>query len=126
MVEELVDPSFFFLSVFGLSPLQDSLHSELKVLTYFIIVFTCEIYLRSGLTPLRSSSMNGEEGEDSNDECCICGTEWTVGSHGWVLCDTSGCPNTVCPACTSKLSLSVSELFYCPQCAGEFSLSIIA
>lgn len=58
-------------------------------------------------------------GEDSNDECCICGDEWAEGHEGWVLCDTHGCENTVCPKCTSTLSLSVSELFYCPLCSGS-------
>lgn len=63
--------------------------------------------------------MNFSRGEDSNDECCICGVEWTEGCNGWVLCDAEQCPNTVCSSCTSALSLSVSELFYCPQCAGS-------
>mmetsp|Transcript_6665 Transcript_6665/g.15119 ORF Transcript_6665/g.15119 Transcript_6665/m.15119 type:complete len:244 (+) Transcript_6665:142-873(+) len=58
-------------------------------------------------------------GENSNDECCICGDDWSEGQHGWVLCDSHGCENTVCPKCTSNLSLSVSELFYCPICAGS-------
>lgn len=58
-------------------------------------------------------------GEESNDECYICGIEWTEGTQGWVLCDTDQCPNTVCITCTSALSLSVSELFYCPSCAGS-------
>lgn len=57
-------------------------------------------------------------GEESNDECCVCGAEWAEGCQGWVLCDTDQCPNTVCPSCTSTLSLSVSDLFYCPSCAG--------
>lgn len=59
------------------------------------------------------------KGEDSNDECCVCGSEWTEGCQGWVLCDESQCPNTVCKSCTATLSLSVGELFYCPQCAGS-------
>ena len=56
-------------------------------------------------------------GENSNDECYMCGEEWIEGKNGWVLCDT--CENTVCPKCVSSLSLSVSELFYCPLCAGS-------
>ena len=58
-----------------------------------------------------------DNGEHSNDECYMCGEEWYEGKKGWVLCDT--CENTVCPKCTSILSLSVSELFYCPLCAGS-------
>lgn len=58
-------------------------------------------------------------GGESNDECSICGAEWAEGCQGWVLCDTNQCPNTVCPSCTSTLSLSVSNLFYCPSCAGS-------
>ena len=50
----------------------------------------------------------------------MCGDEWTEGQQGWVLCDSDGCENCVCPKCTSTLSLSVSELlFYCPICAGS-------
>lgn len=56
-------------------------------------------------------------GGDSNDDCFICGTRWVAGFEGWVLCDA--CPNTVCPVCTSSLSLSVGEMFYCPACAGS-------
>ena len=59
-------------------------------------------------------------GENSNDECCICGDEWN-GEKGWVLCDSSGCENTVCSKCTSTLCLSVSELFYCPICSGSLA-----
>lgn len=58
-------------------------------------------------------------GENSNDECCMCGEEWHEGKKGWVLCDTTECENTVCQNCTTSLSLSVSELFYCPLCAGS-------
>lgn len=58
-------------------------------------------------------------GENSNDECCMCGEAWHEGKKGWVLCDTTECENTVCQNCTSMLSLSVSELFYCPLCAGS-------
>lgn len=65
-----------------------------------------------------AATENGEGG-DSNDECCVCGDEWSDGRQGWVLCDTGGCENTVCPECVSSLSLSVSELFYCPACAGS-------
>lgn len=61
----------------------------------------------------------GGVGENSNDECCMCDAEWVQGCEGWVLCDTSGCENCVCPTCTSALSLSVSELFFCPICAGS-------
>lgn len=57
--------------------------------------------------------------ETSNDECCICDDGWCEGQRGWLLCDVEGCENTVCPKCTSTLSLSVSELFYCPMCAGS-------
>mmetsp|Transcript_26094 Transcript_26094/g.75342 ORF Transcript_26094/g.75342 Transcript_26094/m.75342 type:complete len:266 (-) Transcript_26094:141-938(-) len=57
-----------------------------------------------------------EAGEDSNDECCICGNDWTEGAAGWVLCDT--CENVVCPVCTTSLGLIVSDLFYCPPCSG--------
>ena len=59
----------------------------------------------------------GDVGENSNDECYMCGEEWIEGKNGWVLCDT--CENTVCPQCVSSLSLSVSELFFCPVCAGS-------
>lgn len=65
------------------------------------------------------SKMNSRNGEDSNDECCVCGDEWSIGQQGWVLCDGENCENTVCAKCTSMLSLSVSELFYCPICAGS-------
>lgn len=58
-------------------------------------------------------------GEDSNDECCVCGDRWTEGQQGWVLCDSQGCENTVCKKCTYSLELSVSELFFCPSCAGS-------
>ena len=58
-------------------------------------------------------------GESSNDECCMCDDVWTDGQMGWLLCDTDGCANTVCPKCTSSLSLLVSDLFYCPTCAGS-------
>ncbi|KAL7534065.1 hypothetical protein ACHAXR_005617 [Thalassiosira sp. AJA248-18] len=58
-------------------------------------------------------------GENSSDDCCVCGDEWSEGQQGWVLCDSNGCENTVCPKCTTSLSLSVSELFYCPICAGS-------
>ena len=57
-------------------------------------------------------------GQNSNDECCMCGEVWHEGQEGWILCDTEDCENTVCVKCTSKLSLIVSELFYCPLCAG--------
>jgi len=57
--------------------------------------------------------------ENSNDECCMCGDDLSEGQNGWILCDSHGCENTVCPKCTSNLSLSVSELFYCPICAGS-------
>jgi len=49
----------------------------------------------------------------------MCGEAWHEGKKGWVLCDTSECENTVCQNCTSLLSLSVSELFFCPLCAGS-------
>lgn len=62
---------------------------------------------------------NNDFGENSNDECCMCGEAWHEGKKGWVLCDTAECENTVCQNCTSLLSLSVSELFYCPLCAGS-------
>ena len=58
-------------------------------------------------------------GENSNDNCCMCGDEWSEGHQGRVLCDSDKCENTVCTKCTSMLSLSVSELFYCPVCAGS-------
>lgn len=62
---------------------------------------------------------NNDFGENSNDECFMCGEAWHEGKKGWVLCDTTDCENTVCQNCTSLLSLSVSELFYCPLCAGS-------
>ena len=65
------------------------------------------------------SNRNNDFGENSNDECCMCGEAWHEGKKGWVLCDTSECENTVCQNCTSLLSLSVSELFFCPLCAGS-------
>jgi hypothetical protein len=65
------------------------------------------------------SNRTNDVGENSNDECCICGEEWQEGEKGWVLCDAEECENTVCQKCTSLLSLSVSELFYCPPCAGS-------
>ncbi len=49
----------------------------------------------------------------------MCGEAWHEGKKGWVLCDTTECENTVCQNCTSLLSLSVSELFFCPLCAGS-------
>jgi hypothetical protein len=58
-------------------------------------------------------------GQNSSDECCMCGEIWHEGQEGWILCDTDGCENTVCVQCTNKLSLIVSELFYCPLCAGS-------
>ena len=64
-------------------------------------------------------SISYDKGENSNDECCMCGDEWNEGKKGWVLCDTPNCENTVCERCTTLLSLSVSELFYCPLCAGS-------
>jgi len=66
-----------------------------------------------------TSTFNDAAGENSNDECCVCGNEWSEGQHGWVLCDTTDCENTVCSKCTSTYSLSVSDLFYCPVCAGS-------
>jgi hypothetical protein len=66
----------------------------------------------------RSNGTN-DVGENSNDECCMCGEDWHEGETGWVLCDTEDCENTVCQQCTNLLSLSVSELFYCPLCAGK-------
>lgn len=66
-----------------------------------------------------STSFNeGGTGESSNDECCLCGKEWTPDEKGWPLCDTADCPNTVCSNCAQIHQLSVSELFYCPPCAG--------
>lgn len=67
----------------------------------------------------RRSNNNYDTGGNSNDECCMCGEEWNECKKGWVLCDTSHCENTVCDRCTTLLSLSVSELFYCPLCAGS-------
>ena len=59
-------------------------------------------------------------GENSSDECCVCGDSWTEGQTGWILCDApQGCDSTVCKKCTASLSLSVGELFYCPLCAGS-------
>lgn len=58
-------------------------------------------------------------GECSNDECCICGQEWTDGEKGWVLCDSISCENCVCASCTQNLGLIVSDLFYCPPCSGS-------
>lgn len=58
-------------------------------------------------------------GEKSSDFCCMCGDEWADGKTGWILCDSYGCENTVCSTCTTTLSLSVSELFYCPLCSGS-------
>ena len=69
-----------------------------------------------------SSAINnptGDTGENSNDECCLCGKEWTPDQPGWPLCDTPDCPNTVCAPCAQMHELSVSELFYCPPCAGS-------
>jgi hypothetical protein len=65
------------------------------------------------------SNRTSDVGENSNDECCMCGEVWHEGGKGWVLCDTADCENTVCQSCTTLLSLSVSELFYCPLCAGS-------
>ena len=65
----------------------------------------------------RAAAIGSGAGENSNDDCYVCGAQWIEGLEGWVLCDT--CPNTVCPACTSSLSLSVGEMFYCPSCAGS-------
>ena len=59
-------------------------------------------------------------GENSSDECCMCGDVWTEGQQGWILCDSeNGCENTVCAKCATALNCSVSELFYCPICAGS-------
>ena len=66
-----------------------------------------------------SDTTTNNIGENSNDECCICGDEWNGEMKGWVLCDSNGCENTVCSKCTSTLCLSVSELFYCPICSGS-------
>ena len=68
---------------------------------------------------MMSARAVGGIGESSDDDCCVCGDVWTEGQHGWLLCDAGGCENTVCPKCASTLSLSVSELFYCPMCAGS-------
>ena len=63
--------------------------------------------------------MLGGDNTVGDDECCICGAEWNEGQQGWVLCDSHTCENTVCRKCTSKLSLLVSEQFYCPICSGS-------
>ena len=54
-----------------------------------------------------------------DDECCLCGAEWSEGQQGWILCDSNACENTVCRKCTSTLSLLVSDQFYCPMCSGS-------
>lgn len=55
-------------------------------------------------------------GENSNDECCLCGQLWLPSSRGWPLCDSSDCENVCCSDCSQ--ALIVSEVFYCPPCAG--------
>jgi len=54
-----------------------------------------------------------------DDECCLCGAEWSEGQQGWILCDSHACENTVCRKCTTTLSLLVSDQFYCPICSGS-------
>jgi len=67
-----------------------------------------------------SSAAAAEDVEGaSNDECCMCGQEWTEGEKGWVLCDSTSCENTVCASCTQNLGLIVSDLSYCPPCSGS-------
>jgi len=63
---------------------------------------------------------NGQDiGESSEDESCLCGKLWTPDQPGWPLCDTPNCPNTVCAQCAQIHQLIVSELFFCPPCAGS-------
>jgi len=40
-------------------------------------------------------------GQNSSDECCMCGEVWHEGHEGWILCDTDGCENTVCVKCVN-------------------------
>lgn len=56
-------------------------------------------------------------GENSEDECCLCGRLWDPSCTGWPLCDTPNCPNVCCSDCSQ--ALIVSELFYCPPCSGS-------
>eukprot|EP00729_Bicosta_minor_P008272 gene8272-15118_t len=58
-------------------------------------------------------------GEVGADECCMCNKRWQPGLDGWPLCDSNGCSNVVCNECTAMMSLLVSDLFYCPECAGS-------
>lgn len=58
-----------------------------------------------------------ESGENSEDECCLCGRLWDQTCTGWPLCDTPSCPNTVCKDCAK--ALIVTEFFYCPPCGGS-------
>ncbi|KAL3926122.1 MAG: hypothetical protein SGBAC_013594 [Bacillariaceae sp.] len=55
-------------------------------------------------------------GENSEDECCLCGRLWDSSCTGWPLCDTPNCPNVCCTTCSP--ALIVSDMFYCPPCSG--------
>ena len=63
-----------------------------------------------------TENIEGNSGENSNDECCLCGELWLPSSKGWPLCDTPDCENVCCSNCSQ--ALIVSEVFYCPPCAG--------
>ncbi|CAJ1970341.1 unnamed protein product [Cylindrotheca closterium] len=56
-------------------------------------------------------------GENSEDECCLCGRLWDASCTGWPLCDTANCPNVCCSTCSQ--ALIVSDMFYCPICSGS-------
>ena len=56
-------------------------------------------------------------GENSDDECCLCGKLWEPYCTGWPLCDTPNCPNVCCTDCSR--ALIVSDQFYCPMCSGS-------
>eukprot|EP00980_Cylindrotheca_fusiformis_P000982 scaffold265_cov131-Cylindrotheca_fusiformis.AAC.17 len=56
------------------------------------------------------------DGEDSNDECFLCGKLWDPSCKGWPLCDA--CPNTCCTECASVLIVGDGD-FYCPSCTSN-------
>ena len=66
-----------------------------------------------------NNSNNNEIGENSEDECCLCGRIWDESCTGWPLCDTPDCCNTVCRDCAVSASLTVTDYFYCPPCSGS-------
>ena len=70
------------------------------------------------------AAADADIGQNSEDECCLCGRLWDPSCTGWPMCDTPNCPNVCCSTCSQ--ALIVSDMFYCPLCAGSGQSAVAA